>query len=41
MPFVPNVRKSPKEVKKSRDFFLAPCYKLIVFLRKFTETMYA
>ena len=23
MPFVPNVRKSPKEVTKSRDFFLA------------------
>ena len=32
MPFVPNVRKSPKEVKKSRNFFLAPCYKISISL---------
>ena len=33
MPLVPNVRKSPKEVKKSRDFFLAACYKISISLQ--------
>ena len=39
MPFVPNIRKSPKEVKKDRDFFLAPCYKINISLKTYRNNV--